>query len=136
MTYAVEVSDHIMVAHSLPGEIFGPAQRVHGATYVVRVALYRDELDSDRIVVDIGRSTTILRDILGRIDYRNLDEVEEFAGQLTTTEFLCRWIFDQFKGALTSGEFGPNAAGIKRGRVTLIETPTARAWYEGDIALG
>ena len=134
MSYAVEVSDHIMVAHSLPGETFGPAQRTHGATFVVRVALMRGELDPDNIVVDIGLLTKTLKEILGRIDYRNLDDIPEFKGILTTTEFLCRWIFDQFRAALAKGELGPNAAGIRRAKITLIETPNARAWYEGEIA--
>lgn len=135
MGYSVEVSDHVMVAHSLRGEVFGPAQRMHGATFVVWVAFMREELDPDRIVVDIGRAGTELRAILDKINYRNLDEVGIFAGQITTTEFLCKWIFDQFAASLAAGTLGPHATGVNRLRVTLIETPTARASYEGAIKL-
>jgi 6-pyruvoyl-tetrahydropterin synthase len=131
--YAVEVRDHIMIAHSLAGEVFGPAQRLHGATYVVDVAFFRPALDPDNIVVDIGRATETIRAILEPINYANLDELPALRGKLTTTEFLARHIFDQVAGAIRSGALGPHAGGIDRVRVTLNESHVARAWFEGPI---
>lgn len=131
--YAVEVRDHIMIAHSLKGDVFGPAQRLHGATYVVDVAFFRAELDPDRIVVDIGRATDTLKQVLQALNYANLDEHPVLAGQLTTTEFLARYIFDRIEEAIRAGELGPHAGGINRVRVTLNESHIARAWYEANI---
>jgi 6-pyruvoyltetrahydropterin/6-carboxytetrahydropterin synthase len=124
--FVVGVSDHIMIAHSLRGETFGPAQRLHGATYEVRVEVLAPELDADGIVVDIGLLRTVLRETLAPLDYRNLDEVPELAGENTTTEFLCRWIHRALSSRLGQR---PEA----RLRVTLVESPNAWAGYEGDL---
>ena len=133
--FAVEVRDHIMIAHSLPGEVFGPAQKIHGATFVVDVAFFREELDPDNIVVDIGRAMDALKAILGPINYCNLDEHAPFKGKgPTTTEFLARHIFDQMAAAVKAGDLGPHAGGLNRLRVTLNESHVARAWCEGPLA--
>jgi 6-pyruvoyl-tetrahydropterin synthase len=131
--YAVEVRDHIMIAHSLPGEVFGPAQRLHGATFVVDVAFMRESLGADNIVVDIGRATIALRETLQPLNYANLDDNREFAGQKTTVEFMARHIFERMAVALRAGRLGPEAAGIQRIRVTLKESHVARAWYEAAL---
>jgi 6-pyruvoyl-tetrahydropterin synthase len=131
--YAVEVRDHIMIAHSLSGAVFGPAQQLHGATYVVDVAFFRAELDPDNIVVDIGRAGDTLKAILKPLSYVNLDDVPELAGQVTTTEFMCRHIFDAMAAAISKGQLGPHASGLDRLRVTLGETHLARAWYEASL---
>ena len=125
--FVVGVSDHIMVAHSLRGETFGPAQRLHGATYEVRVEVLAPELDADSIVVDIGLLRTVLRETLAPLDYQNLDEVPAFTGENTTTEFLCRWIHQTLAGRLGAR---PGA----RLRVTLVESPNAWAGYEGELS--
>lgn len=131
--YAVEVRDHIMVAHSLKGDVFGPAQRLHGATFVVDVAFFREALDPDNIVVDIGRATDTLKRLLRGFDYANLDDHPDFTGKLTTTEFLARYIFDRMEAAIHAGELGPHASGLGRMRVTLNESHIARAWYEAPL---
>jgi 6-pyruvoyl-tetrahydropterin synthase len=132
--YAVEVRDHIMIAHSLKGEVFGPAQRLHGATYVVDVAFLRETLGEDNIVVDIGRASDALKAVLHRLNYANLDDHPALAGLLTTTEFLARYIFDRMAEAIRQGQLGSHAGGIDRMRVTLNESHVARAWYEAAIA--
>jgi 6-pyruvoyl-tetrahydropterin synthase len=133
--FAVEVRDHIMIAHSLPGEVFGPAQGMHGATFVVDVAFFRAELDPDNIVVDIGLAAEALGAVLGPLRYKNLDEYAEFAGKgPSTTEFLARHIFEGMRAAIAAGDLGPHAGGLARLRVTLNESHVARAWYEADIA--
>ncbi|MDP1648356.1 MAG: 6-carboxytetrahydropterin synthase [Rubrivivax sp.] len=137
--YAVNVRDHVMIAHSLRGTVFGPAQRLHGATYVVDLELRRDELDADGIVVDIGLATQVLRDELARLNFRNLDEVPEFAGHNTTTEFLARAIFDRVATRIAAGAMGPHALpgaaspGLTQMRVTLNESHVAWAAYEGAL---
>jgi 6-pyruvoyl-tetrahydropterin synthase len=131
--YAVEVRDHIMIAHSFKGDLFGPAQRLHGATFVVDVAFFRESLTDDEVVVDIGRAHDALKAILGPLNYRNLDEVPEFAGRQTTTEFLSRHIFDRMADACRRGDLGPGSDGIARIRVMLHESHVARAWFEGPI---
>jgi 6-pyruvoyl-tetrahydropterin synthase len=131
--YAVEVRDHIMIAHSLRGEVFGPAQAMHGATYVVDVAFFRAELTADRIVVDIGRAHDALKAALKPLNYANLDEAPATKGELTTTEWLCRFIFDQIAAAARSGALGPGGDGVERIRVTLNESHVARAWFEGPV---
>ena len=131
--YAVEVRDHIMIAHSLKGAVFGPAQRLHGATYVIDVAFFRGTLDPDNIVVDIGRASDALKETLGGLNYANLDDLPALAGKLTTTEFLCRYVFDRMAEAIRDGRLGPNAGGIDRIRVTLNESHVAKAWYEGAV---
>jgi 6-pyruvoyl-tetrahydropterin synthase len=131
--YAVEVRDHIMIAHSLPGEVFGPAQALHGATFVVDVAFFRESLGPDNIVVDIGRASQVLREMLQSLNYTNLDDHQAFAGQVTTTEFMARYIFDRMAEAARSGWLGLHAAGLDRIRVTLRESHVARGWYEAPI---
>jgi 6-pyruvoyl-tetrahydropterin synthase len=131
--YAVEVRDHIMIAHSLPGDVFGPAQRLHGATFVVDVAFFRDTLGADNIVVDIGRALEVLRETLEPLNYRNLDDLPAFAGQKTTSEFMARHIFDRMAAAIRNGQLGADAGGIDRVRVTLHESHVARAWYEAGL---
>ncbi len=131
--YAVEVRDHIMVAHSLKGEVFGPAQGLHGATFIVDVAFFRQELGADGIVVDIGRALDALKAGLQPLNYANLDERPEFAGMVTTTEVLARHIFGLMAAAAQDGRLGPHAAGLDRIRVTLGESHVARAWYEAAL---
>ncbi len=137
--YAVNVKDHFMIAHSLRGAVFGPAQRLHGATYIVDLELRRDELDADGIVVDIGLATQVLREELARLNFRNLDEVPEFAGHNTTTEFLARAIFDRVAARITAGAMGAHAlpgaasSGLTQMRVTLNESHVAWAAYEGVL---
>jgi 6-pyruvoyl-tetrahydropterin synthase len=131
--YAVEVRDHIMIAHSLPGEVFGPAQKLHGATFVVDVAFFRSEMGPDNIVVDIGRALEVLHEVLAPLNYTNLDTVPAVAGQKTTTEFLSRYIFDRVAEALRAGRLGLGSEGIERMRVTLNESHVARGWYEAAI---
>ena len=131
--YAVEVRDHIMIAHSLPGEVFGPAQNLHGATFVVDVAFLRQRLDPNNIVVDIGRAQQVLREVLAPLNYANLDNIPAFAGQKTTTEFLCRYIFEKMAQALREGRLSADTLGIERIRVTLNESHVARGWYEAAI---
>ena len=144
--YAVNVRDHFMIAHSFRGAVFGPAQRMHGATYVVDLELRRDALDADGIVVDIGRATQVLREELAALNFRNLDEVPEFAGRNTSTEFLARVIFDRVAARIAAGDLGPQAlprtgaadgaagtAGLKQMRVTLHESHVAWAAYEGAL---
>jgi 6-pyruvoyl-tetrahydropterin synthase len=131
--YAVEVRDHIMIAHSFRGDLFGPAQRLHGATFVVDVAFFRDDLTTDGVVVDIGRAHDALKATLAPLNYRNLDDVPSFANQQTTTEFLSRHIFDAMAAAARTGALGPGGEGINRIRVTLHESHVARAWYEGPV---
>ena len=133
--YAVEVRDHIMIAHSLAGDVFGPAQRLHGATYVVDVAFFREDLDPDNIVVDIGRAQTVLHEILAELNYRNLDAYPRFIGTLTTTEFLAHYVFERIAEAVRAGQLGEHARGISDLRVTLTESPLARGSYEGKLGL-
>jgi 6-pyruvoyl-tetrahydropterin synthase len=131
--FAVEVRDHIMIAHSFKGDLFGPAQRLHGATFVVDVAFFREALTDDAVVVDIGRAHEALKAVLEPLNYRNLDEVPAFAGRQTTTEFLSKHIFDAMADAARSGRLGPGGDGIARIRVTLHESHVARAWYEAAV---
>ena len=131
--YAVEVRDHIMIAHSLPGEFFGPAQGLHGATFVVDVAFYREKLGPNDVVVDIGRAHDVLKAVLGAVNYRNLDELPQFKGKRTTTETLARYVFDCMAEALRKSELGEELKGVSKIRVTLHELHVARAWYEGAV---
>lgn len=131
--FAVEVRDHIMIAHSFKGELFGPAQKLHGATFVVDVAFFREELSEDGVVVDIGRAHDALKATLGPLNYQNLDALPQFAGKQTTTEYLSKYIFDAMAHAAVSGALGPGGEGIVRIRVQLHESHIARAWYEGAI---
>lgn len=131
--YAVEVRDHIMIAHSFKGEMFGPAQQLHGATFVVDVAFFREALSANSVVVDIGRATDELKAILLPLNYKNLDELPQFKGQQTTTETLSRYVFDKMKEALRKGALGEESNGVSRIRVTLHESHVARAWFEGPV---
>jgi 6-pyruvoyltetrahydropterin/6-carboxytetrahydropterin synthase len=131
--YSVMVRDHMMIAHSFKGEVFGPAQRLHGATYVVDVEMSRAELDPDGIVVDIGRASDTLKRVLAEVNFRNLDEVPAFAGRNTTTEFLARIVFDGLVAAIGRGELGPGAEGVERIKVTLHESHVAAASFEGAV---
>src|SRR5687768_3182527 len=117
--YSVCVRDHFMIAHSFRGDVFGPAQRLHGATYVVDVEFRRQALDDDGIVVDIGRATDTLRAVLAELNFQNLDDVAAFKGRNTTTEFLAKLVFDRMAAAIGRGDLGPNAGGIDTARVTL-----------------
>ncbi len=131
--YSVCVREHLMIAHSFKGEVFGPAQRLHGATYVVDVEFRRRALDADSIVVDIGRAGTALKSIIDGLNYRNLDQEADFQGRNTTTEFLAKEIFDRVAGRLRAGELGDAALGIESLRVTLHESHVAWAAYEGPL---
>jgi len=131
--YSVEVRDHIMIAHSFKSELFGPAQKLHGATFIVDVAFFRPELTADSVVVDIGRAHEALKATLGPLNYQNLDDLPQFEGQLTTTEFLCKHVFDSMQRAAKTGLLGPGSDGITRMRVTLHESHVARASYEGEL---
>ena len=130
--YAVEVRDHIMIAHSLPSPVFGPAQGMHGATFTVDAAFFTEALDGDGLVVDIGLATEALGEALAPLRYANLDEVPEFAGRITTTEFLCGHIWEQLATAARAGRLG-DPARLKRLRVTLHESHVARGWFEAAL---
>lgn len=131
--YAVEVREHIMIAHSLPGEVFGPAQKLHGATYVVDATFFRERLGEDEIVVDIGLALEALKAALTPINYANLDDLPQFAGKKTTTEFLCKHVFDALKSDIAAGKLGPEGGEISRLRITLNESHVAKAWYEAAL---
>jgi 6-pyruvoyl-tetrahydropterin synthase len=128
--FSVTVRDHMMIAHSLRGEVFGPAQRLHGATFVVDATFRRASLDADGIVVDIGRATEELHAVVGELGYRNLDDVEAFAGTNTTTEVLAEFIADRLADRARAGDLGPGAQELDGIVVTLRESPVAWASYE------
>lgn len=130
--FAVEVRDHIMIAHSFRGDLFGPAQALHGATFVVDAAFMSPRLTPEGVVVDIGKAHEVLKGILSPLAYRNLDDLPEFSGRNTTTEVLCKHIFDGIAQAVRAGTFGDAAP--TRLRITLHESHVARAWFEADIA--
>jgi 6-pyruvoyl-tetrahydropterin synthase len=130
--FAVEVRDHIMIAHSFRGEVFGPAQALHGATFVIDAAIFARTLDPNGIVIDIGRAHEVLGETLKPLRYANLDEIEAFAGRNTTTEFLCEHIFDRLAAAARAGALGRRGEEIATIRVTLSESHVARAWYEAS----
>ena len=131
--YSVEVRDRIMIGHSLPDPFFGPAQAMHGATFVVDVAFFRENLTRQNVVVDIGAALTVLNETLKPLNYKNLDTLPQFEGVLTTTEFLCKYIFDAMALAARTGKLGADAADLARIRVILHETDLARASYEGAL---
>lgn len=132
--YTVSVRDHFMIAHSFHGDAFGPAQRLHGATYVVDLEFRRPDLDANGMVVDIGLATEVLREILAALNYRNLDDEPAFNGLNTTTEFLAREVFDRIVAAIGRGELGPDARGAESLRVTLHESHVASASFEGNVS--
>jgi 6-pyruvoyl-tetrahydropterin synthase len=131
--FAVEVRDHIMVAHSFRGAVFGPAQALHGATFVIDAAFFAEALDGNGIVIDIGRAHDALKAVLADLNYRNLDDVPALSGSNTTTEFLTRHIFEQLAKAARHDELGRSGRDLKAIRVTLSESHVARAWYEADL---
>ena len=131
--YAVEVTDQIMIAHSFRGEVFGPAQKVHGATFVIRVAFLAESLDAHGIVVDIAGAHAALKEALSPLNYRNLDELPQFEGINTTTEVLTRHVFDRLAAAARAGKLGRDGRELKAIRVTIAESPLARAWYEAPL---
>jgi 6-pyruvoyl-tetrahydropterin synthase len=128
--FGLTVRDHMMIAHSLRGETFGPAQRLHGATYVVEATFRRAELDPDGVVVDIGRAGEALRAVLAELDYRNLDDEPGLAGVNTTTEALARLVADRLAERARAGELGDAARDLDGLAVTLQESPVASATYE------
>ena len=131
--YTVCVRDHFMIAHSFRGEVFGPAQRLHGATYVVDATFHREALDADSIVVDIGRARELLQSVLSELNYRNLDELADLAGVNTTTEALAQVIADRIADRIQSGALGDTARGIESLAIALHESPAASAGYERRI---
>ena len=131
--YSLNVRDHFMIAHSLRGPVFGPAQNLHGATYVVDATFRRPILDADGLVVDIGQASACLKAILAHLDYRNLDDEPRFSGSNTTTEFLAREIFDRLVQAIRDGKLGDNVRAVTRLCVTLKESPVAWASFEGEV---
>ncbi len=128
--FSITVRDHVMVAHSFRGEVFGPAQRLHGATFLVDATFRRSELDADNIVVDIGKATEELKAVLADLNYRNLDDVPEFAGINTSTEFLAKVIADRLADRVHSGALGKGARGLEGLTVSLHESHVAWASYE------
>jgi 6-pyruvoyl-tetrahydropterin synthase len=131
--FSVTVRDHVMIAHSFRGEVFGPAQRLHGATYVVDATFRRPELDADDLVVDIGAATAELGAVLGELNYRNLDEEPAFAGRNTSTELLARVVADRLAERVQAGALGETARGLTGITVTLHESHVAWATYERDL---
>jgi 6-pyruvoyltetrahydropterin/6-carboxytetrahydropterin synthase len=134
--FSLCVRDHMMIAHSLRGEVFGPAQRLHGATYVVDLELQRPDLDADNLVVDIGLASRALRAVLAELDYRNLDEHPGLSGLNTTTEFLARVVWEGIATRIAAGELGEGAQGLTGLRVGLRESHLAWAAYEAPLAPG
>lgn len=131
--FSITVRDHVMVAHSFRGEVFGPAQRLHGATFVVDATFRRPDLDDDGIVVDIGLATQRLGAVLAGLNYRNLDDEPAFAGVNTSTEYLARFVADRLADDVRAGELGEGARGLSGLAVTLRESHVAWATYERDL---
>ena len=131
--FAVEVRDHIMIAHSFRGAIFGPAQALHGATFVIDAAFMTETLDANGIVIDIGRAHEALKSTLASLNYSNLDDVAAFKGVNTTTEFLTKHVYDRLADAAREGKLGRPGRELKAIRVTLSESHVARAWYEAAL---
>jgi 6-pyruvoyl-tetrahydropterin synthase len=132
--FSICVRDHFMIAHSFSGDVFGPAQRLHGATYVVDVELKRAKLDANGIVADIGLASAALKKVLDELNYRNLDELEQFAGRNTTTEYLAHAIFERMQKAIAHGALGAEARSLHSMRVVLHESHVAWAAYENELA--
>ena len=131
--YSVGVRDHVMIAHSFQGEVFGPAQKLHGATFVIDCEFRSPTLTEHNIVVDIGRASERLKAVCHELSYRNLDELPVFAGINTTTEFLARHVFDRMRAAAQAGELGPGSDHIASLKITLWESHIAWASYEGEV---
>jgi 6-pyruvoyltetrahydropterin/6-carboxytetrahydropterin synthase len=133
--YSIAVSGHFMIAHSFLGEIFGPAQQLHGATYAVEMEVRRSELDGNALVCDIGLAKRLLDEALAALDYRNLDDLAEFRGRNTTTEFLAGELFRRLKPRIAAGALGPGTErALASLRVVLRESPIAWAAFEGPLA--
>ncbi len=130
--FAVEVRDHIMIGHSLPAEVFGPAQGMHGATFTVDAAFMAEDIDEHGLVVDIGIATELLSEVLDPLRYQNLDEHPELEGKFTTTEFLCKHIFEKLSEQVRAGKLSDGGR-LKSLRISLQESHIARAWFEGEI---
>ena len=131
--FAVEVRDHIMIAHSFRGALFGPAQALHGATFVIDAAFLAERLDPNGVVVDIGRAHEVLKSVLKPLNYTNLDDVPDFKGANTTTEFLTKYVFDRLAEAARAGKLGREGKELKAIRITISESHVARAWYEASL---
>jgi len=132
--HSVEVRDRFMIAHSLPDPFFGPAQGLHGATFVVDAAFFRTNLTKENVVIDIGAALSTLAEILKPLAYQNLDALPQFKGVLTTTEFLSKYIFERLSEAAKSGKLGADGKTLAKIRVTLSETDLARASFEGLLS--
>lgn len=130
--FALEVRDHIMIGHSLPSPVFGPAQGLHGATFTVDAAFFSEDIDEHGLVVDIGLASDSLSQVLAPLRYANLDEIPEFAGQFTTTEYLCKHIFNKLAERIRSGSLGDGGR-VTRLKIMLHESHLARAWFESDL---
>ena len=131
--YSVGIRDHVMIAHSFQGEVFGPAQNLHGATFVIDCEFRAAKLTPDNIVVDIGRATTAVKAVCGELSYQNLDDLELFAGQNTTTEFLARHVFERLRAVAKAGELGPGSEAVTSIKVTLWESHIAWAAFEDAV---
>ena len=131
--FAVEVRDHIMIAHSFKGEVFGPAQKLHGATFVIDAAIYAETLDENAIVIDIARAHEVLKSLLAPLNYKNLDEEPAFKGHNTTTEFLTKYLFDGLAKAARADELGRAGKELHAIRIEIAESHVARASYEGRL---
>jgi 6-pyruvoyl-tetrahydropterin synthase len=131
--FAVEVRDHVMIAHSFKGALFGPAQALHGATFVIDAAFLAETLDENGVVIDIGRAHEALKEVLEPLNYKNLDEVPEFAGRNTTTEFLTKHVHDHLAKSARENRLGRKGEKLGAIRVTISESHVARAWYEAKI---
>jgi len=131
--FSLTVRDHMMIAHSFNGDIFGPAQGLHGATYVLDVSFEREELDSDDLIVDIGLASEVLSSVIDEFNMKNLDDIEEFAGRNTTTEFMAKTVFDRMAAAIHQGRLGETGKGLCAMKVTLGESHIAWASYHGKL---
>jgi 6-pyruvoyltetrahydropterin/6-carboxytetrahydropterin synthase len=129
--YTVTVREHMMIAHSFHGELFGPAQKLHGATYLVDVEFRRAQLDSNNVVVDIGRAGEALKAIVAEFNFKNLDDLPALGGQNTTTEFMCRTVFERMCNHIQAGALGPGSSELSSLKVTLHESHVAWASFEG-----
>ncbi len=133
--YSLNVREHFMIAHSFKGEVFGPAQGLHGATYIVDLEMRRKELDEDGLVVDIGLASQSLATVLAELNYKNLDEVPEFKGKNTTTEFLAAVIYERIEARIGAGDLGVAAKGLDALKITLHESHVAWAAYERNLSI-
>lgn len=131
--FAVEVRDHVMIAHSFRGALFGPAQALHGATFVIDAAFLSEKLDANGVVIDIGRAHDVLKGVLKPLNYTNLDDVPDFKGANTTTEFLTKYIYDRLAEAARAGKLGREGRELSAIRITISESHVARAWYEAPL---